>query len=147
MTRFWTFLASACLTAFLAPHVMAGETPSNPDTKLYIISPNDGASVTSPVTVVFGLAGMGVAPAGVEKAGTGHHHLLVNIPEAEIDLDNPLPAFNEGNEAVIHFGGGQTEATIDLPPGTYELRLVLGDQNHVPHNPPVISAPISVTVE
>lgn len=97
--------------------------------------------------IVMGLSGMGVAPAGVEKEGTGHHHLLINIKREDIDLDNPLPAYVEGNEGYVHFGGGQTEAEVELPAGTHELHLVLADHNHIPHNPPIISEPIKVTVK
>ncbi len=106
----------------------------------YIISPADGATVTSPVVVVFGLKGMGVAPAGTDKANTGHHHLLI---DADLPaMDQPLPA----SAKLIHFGGGQTETTLELEPGTHTLQLVLGDKNHIPHNPPVVSEKITITV-
>ena len=108
---------------------------------VYFISPADGATVSSPFKVVFGLSGMGVAPAGTDRAGTGHHHLLVNtgLPA----LDQPIPA--DANHR--HFGGGQTETMVDLPPGTHTLQLLLGDMAHVPHDPPVFSETITVTVE
>ena len=120
----------------------AGETPRPADARTYVISPADGATVSSPVLVRFGLSGMGVAPAGVEKADTGHHHLLIDVDPAEIDFDNPLPA----DDNYRHFGVGQTEATIELGSGPHTLRLLLGDQNHTPHAPPLISEPITVTV-
>jgi hypothetical protein len=96
-------------------------TPAPSDAEVYIISPQDGDTVTSPVTVRFGLRGMGVAPAGVDKPNTGHHHLLIDAgPPA---LDAPIPA--DGNHK--HFGGGQTETTIELTPGKHTLQLILGD--------------------
>lgn len=107
------------------------------------MAPEDGAAVTSPVTVVFGLRGAGIAPAGVAQEGTGHHHLLIGVDPAEIDVEAALPA----DERHVHFGGGQTEATLDLPPGTHTLRLLFGDHNHVPHDPPVLSDPVTITVE
>ena len=106
-----------------------------------VVSPKDGARVKSPVTVVFGLKGMGVAPAGVKSDNTGHHHLLVDT-DAPADMSAPLPA----TDKILHFGKGQTEASIPLSPGKHTLQLLLGDQNHVPHSPPVISKKITVTV-
>jgi len=108
--------------------------------RLYFIGLADGAAVSSPLTVRFGLAGMGVAPAGIEKEGTGHHHLLINVDE--VDANAPLPATDQ----VRHFGAGQTEVTLSLAPGRHTLQLLLGDQNHIPHHPPVISERITVTV-
>lgn len=110
----------------------------------YIISPKDGATVKSPVTVVFGLKGLGVAPAGVEKAKTGHHHLLIDtdLPTAD-ELGDPLPA----DEHHVHFGGGQTQTTVELAPGKHTLQLIMGDASHVPHNPPLASKKITITVE
>jgi len=118
-------------------------TPAPEDAEAYIISPADGATVSNPVTIRFGLRGMGVAPAGVEQDNTGHHHLLINTGPDDIAMDEPLPA----TDSIVHFGGGQTEATLELPAGTHELRLLLGDWSHVPHDPPVMSEPITVTVE
>ena len=107
----------------------------------YILSPADGAEVTSPFTVRFGLRGMGVAPAGVTANNTGHHHLLIDV--ATLPPDNqPLPATDQ----VRHFGAGQTETELSLPPGQHTLQLVLGDALHIPHDPPVRSAKITITV-
>lgn len=117
-------------------------SPSSAGARAYIISPADGARVSSPVTVVFGLAGMGVAPAGVDKPGTGHHHLLVDVATLP-DLSKPLPA----DEHHRHFGGGQTQTALDLAPGVHTLQLVLGDHTHTPHEPPVVSQRITITVE
>lgn len=109
--------------------------------KVYFIEPRNGAEVGSPVKVVFGLSGMGVAPAGVNQANTGHHHLLIDEPQ--VDFTQPLPA----SAQVVHFGGGQTETTVTLKPGKHTLQLVLGDWKHQPHNPPVTSEKITITVK
>lgn len=109
----------------------------------YILSPADGATVSNPVTIVFGLEGMGVAPAGVEQDNTGHHHLLINTDPASLDLETSLPATDQ----IVHFGGGQTQVTQALPIGTHRLQLLLGDWSHVPHDPPVMSGVIEITVE
>ncbi|NNE53750.1 MAG: DUF4399 domain-containing protein [Sulfitobacter sp.] len=113
------------------------------EARAYIVSPADGETVSNPVTIVFGLEGMGVAPAGTEREKTGHHHLLINTDPGELDLDTSLPATDQ----IVHFGGGQTQVTTDLPAGTHTLRLLLGDLNHVPHDPPVMSEEVTVTVE
>lgn len=134
--------ALACvLLASLPLTAAAGMSPAPEGARVYIISPADGARVTSPLTVVFGLSGMGVAPAGVEKKNTGHHHLIV---DAELpDMDEPIPA----DDHYRHFGGGQTEITLELDPGEHTLQLLLGDWSHVPHEPPVTSERITITVE
>ncbi len=128
----------------LGAPVQAGETPAPDGAKLYIISPSDGAKVASPVLVVFGLSGMGVAPAGAEKENTGHHHLFI---------DAPLPEDDALNEAIVkdaqhlHFGGGQTEAMVELKPGKHRLQLLLGDHNHIPHKTPIASSVINIVIE
>lgn len=108
--------------------------------ELYIISPLDGATVGEMVTVQFGLKGMGVSPAGLDKENTGHHHLLIDGKKLPM-MDKPM-----GSE-VSHFGGGQTETTIHLSKGKHTLQLVLGDFQHIPHDPPVVSKSITITVE
>ncbi len=130
-------LALAANTAALA----ADRTPSPAGAEVYIVSPKDGATLTGPVTVVFGLKGMGVAPAGISLDGTGHHHLLIDS-DVPADLSQPLPA----TEKIVHFGKGQTETTLTLPPGKHTLQLVLGDSLHIPHQPAVISKKITITV-
>jgi hypothetical protein len=112
------------------------------DTLAYIVSPQDGAVVSSPVRVIFGLhSSFGVAPAGVVKDQTGHHHLL-------IDTDLPaLTAPVPKDEKHRHFGGGQTEVDVELSPGKHTLQLLLGDFAHIPHDPPVMSQRITITVE
>jgi hypothetical protein len=107
---------------------------------VYIISPQNGATVAETFTIKFGLQGMGVSPAGFEKKNTGHHHLLVD--------GKKLPAFDKpmGGE-VKHFGGGQTETDVTLTKGEHTLQLILGDHNHMPHNPAVVSEKITITVK
>ena len=108
--------------------------------KVYFINLNEGDKLESPFLVQFGLSGIGVAPAGTDRANTGHHHLLINVNS--VDLYMPIPS----SKNHLHFGGGQTETTLDLLPGEYTLQLLLGDMNHIPHRPPIISKKISVTV-
>lgn len=108
----------------------------------YLIAPQDGATVSSPLTVKFGLSGMGIAPAGVDVKNTGHHHLLVDLKEKP-DLTQPLPA----TDTIKHFGAGQTETELILPPGEHTLQLLLGNYAHVPHNRPVRSDVVTITVE
>tara|TARA_B110000967_G_C18829223_1_gene533110 strand:+ start:54 stop:536 length:483 start_codon:yes stop_codon:yes gene_type:complete len=108
---------------------------------IYIISPKNGDEVTNPVKVIFGLNGMGVAPAGTIKKNTGHHHLLINVDKLP-NLKLPLPS----NQNVIHFGSGQTETYVKLKQGSNTLQLILGNHMHVPHQSPLISKKIKVTV-
>lgn len=120
-------------------HAHATPTASPEGASAYIISPKDGDTVDTTFSVKFGLSGMGIAPAGTEKANTGHHHLLIDgkVP----DMNQPLGA------NVKHYGGGQTESEITLEPGQHTLQLILGDHMHVPHNPPVTSEVVTVTVK
>lgn len=139
-----SFIPFAIAVLLLQPTVAFADshrTPAPEGASVYFIAPQDGATVSSPVTVRFGLSGMGVAPAGVEKEMTGHHHLLIG-QELE-DYDNAIPA----DDNHRHFGGGQTETTVELAPGTHRLQLILGDHNHIPHRPPVQSQVITVTVQ
>ncbi len=135
------YAALACLAMGFTGLAQARE-PSPAGAEVYIVSPKDGAKVKGPVTVVFGLKGMGVAPAGIKMENTGHHHLIVDS-DAPADLSLPLPA----TEKVIHFGKGQTETTLTLPPGKHTLLLVFADFLHIPHEPAVISKKVSITVE
>ncbi len=122
----------------------AGETPSPAGAKVMFVGLKDGDTVKSPIDVKFGIEGMEIAPAGTEKAGTGHHHLLVDrAPMTEAEQAEAIPA--DGNN--IHFGKGQTETKLELPPGKHTLQLMLGDYTHVPHKPAVASDVITITVE
>ncbi len=116
--------------------------PAPPGAVVYFIEPVNGATVSNPVRVVFGLKGMGVAPAGVERADAGHHHLLIDTPLPE-NLNLPLP----NDEQHRHFGGGQTEVSLMLTPGNHTLQLVLGDNLHVPFDPPIVSDVITIEVQ
>jgi hypothetical protein len=138
------FVVAALGAAGAVVAATAADLPRSPapdSVELYFISPADGATVRSPVTVRFGLRGMGIAPAGVTMENTGHHHLLIDT--ALPPLDRPIPA----DAAHVHFGKGQTEATVVLAPGKHRLQLLLGDHLHIPHDPPVVSTPITITVE
>ncbi len=124
-----------------APVALAGDTPAPKDAYVYIGWPNDGEVINGHrFKVWFGLRHMGVAPAGVDKPNTGHHHLLVDTDLPP--FDEPIP--NDRNH--LHFGGGQTETILELPSGTHTLQLLMGDMNHIPHNPPVYSKKITITV-
>jgi Domain of unknown function (DUF4399) len=134
-------LATALLAVAASAFAQDFRSPSPAAAKVYFIEPKNGAEISGPVTVKMGLAGMGVAPAGVEKKDTGHHHILVN--QKVEDGMAPLPA----DDKHRHFGLGQTETAITLPAGKHTLQLVLGDHNHIPHNPPVMSEVITITVK
>lgn len=122
----------------------AGETPAPEGAKVYFINLKDGDTVASPVTIRFGLSGMGIAPSGTESPNTGHHHLLIDADALQGDaLNEAIPV----DEHHVHFGKGQTEASVTLSPGKHTLQLVLGDWSHVPHKTPVMSEKITVTVE
>ena len=144
MKRVLLALALATLTG----SAFAADAPSLPVTKatagaeVYIISPKDGATVGQEFTVEFGLKGMGVAPAGVKKEGTGHHHLLVDVKDMPA-AGQPIPK----DEQHMHFGNGQTETKLKLAPGKHTLQLELADENHIPFDPPVVSKTITVNVK
>ena len=121
----------------------AGETPAPANAKVYFINLKNGDAVTSPVTVRFGLSGMGIAPAGTQVADTGHHHLIIDDKLEGDALNEAIPM----DEHHLHFGKGQTEASVNLPKGTHTLQLVLGDWSHIPHKQPVMSERITVNVE
>jgi len=131
--------------ALAAPLVIAQTLPRTPapaGAQVYIISPADGATVKGPqVTVLFGLKGMGISPAGMPMGASGHHHLLIDT-DIPANLAAPLPATDQ----LVHFGKGQTETTLTLKPGKHTLQLVLGDHNHVPFDPLLASRKITITV-
>lgn len=135
--------ALAFAIALGATGVALAQTAAPEGAETYVISPSDGATVSNPVTIRFGARGIGIAPAGVEWENTGHHHLLINTTVADVAFDEPLPADDQHR----HFGGGQTEVTLDLPTGTHTLQLLMADHNHIPHQPPIHSDPITITVE
>lgn len=129
--------------AFFSTAVFAQDLPITPapeGAQVTIVSPKDGDVVDKEFVVIFGLNGMGVAPAGIDIEGTGHHHLLVDqteMPEAGKPMGNP----------PIHFGKGQTQTTLTLEPGKHTLQLIVGDKFHIPHNPPIVSAVITIEVK
>ncbi len=146
-----TLIAVFCaLLFFIAPNTMptaslaiadsiVSHAPEN--AQAYIIEPADGATLPETFTVKFGLSEMELAPAGTNKPNTGHHHLLIDRPE--IELTTSLPS----TEQIRHFGKAQTETELTLPPGEHTLQLILGNYAHVPHDNPVISEQITVTVK
>jgi hypothetical protein len=134
-------LALVILALAASSAVPQERTAASSGAEVYIITPKDGATVKNPVVVQFGLRGMGVAPAGVKFENTGHHHLLIDT-DAPADMSAPLPA----NANIMHFGKGQTETQLTLAPGKHTLQLLFADLNHVPHQPPVISKKITISV-
>lgn len=132
----------AFLSFVLFASAQLERTPSPEGAEAYIISPEDGEVVGETFVVRFGLKGMGVAPAGIDKANTGHHHLLIDA-EALPSMEIPMPM----SPGLKHFGGGQTEVELSLAPGEHRLQLVLGDYLHIPHLPAVISKEITIIVE
>ena len=128
---------------------MAGESPAPDGAQVYFVNLEDGATVQGPVKVIFGLSGMGVAPAGTEAEHTGHHHLLVNrAPFGEGPDDGDMLEYGVfADDNHVHFGKGQTETMVELPAGQHTLQLLLGDHHHVPHATPVMSDVITITVE
>ena len=137
-------LALSLIAPFAASSLALAQerTPSAPAAEVYIISPMDGAVVHNPVLVLFGLKGMGIAPAGIKYDNSGHHHLLIDT-DPPADQSAPLPA----TEKIVHFGKGQTETTLTLSPGKHTLQLLLADLNHIPHSPPLLSKKIAITVK
>jgi Domain of unknown function (DUF4399) len=118
-------------------------TPAATGAEVYFIAPRNGAKIHGPVTVRFGLKGMGIAPAGVKFDNTGHHHLLVDTDLSELKLDAPLPV----TDKILHFGKGQTETTLTLAPGKHTLELVFADYQHLSFDPPLHSEKITITVD
>ena len=139
---FGSLLSIAFVAASVLTPPLPVRLPAPDGAEVYIIEPADGATVPKDFTVKFGLRGMGVAPAGINVEKTGHHHLLVDVEKLPA-FEYPLP--NDANHR--HFGGGQTEVTLTLEPGTHTLQLVVGDHVHVVHQPPIMSKKITVTVK
>ncbi len=116
-------------------------TPSVEGTRVFFITPSDGATLSDPVSIEFGIEGMAVVKAGDMQPQSGHHHLLIDTGLPDLDL--PIPA--DANH--IHFGDGSTSTELTLDPGQHSLQLLLGDYLHIPHQPPVVSEVITITVE
>src|SRR3984885_2234293 len=140
MSRLVVMLGACLLAAFA---LAADRVAAPAGAEVYFIAPQNGAKVHSPVTVKFGLKGLGIAPAGVKFDNTGHHHLLVDTDLSELKLDAPMPA----TDKILHFGKGQTETTLTLPPGKHTLELVFADYLHRSFDPPLHSKKITITVE
>ena len=136
LTRIVVLLAAA-----LIPAGALAEVPAPAGAYLYIIWPNDGQVIKGAFWCRFGLRNMGVTHAGDANANAGHHHLFVDVDEPLVP-DQPIPA----DKNHLHFGGGQTEAQLDLAPGPHTLQLVLGDAEHKPFRPPIVSKKIRITV-
>jgi hypothetical protein len=148
MTAYSALPRSLLLVAALGVAVMVStlalaQTPAPPGATVYIISPKDGDTVASPFKVQFGLSGMGVAPAGVDKPKTGHHHLLIDTTLSPEEQKEPIAS----DAKHLHFGGGQTETMLTLPPGKHTLQLELANWSHIPFDPPLMSPVITVTVK
>lgn len=137
-SSFLFFIMLLSLTGIVQSSVSQQDIPP----KLYIISPTDGSTVKNPIKIIFGLSGMGVAPAGVEMANTGHHHLLIDL-DILPDKNLPIPS----DERHRHFGAGQTETSVNLTPGTHTLQLMLGDHYHMQFKKSVVSKKIIINVE
>lgn len=144
MTRYSAFGPSLLFALWLGfPAIAAAETAAPPGAMVYFINLKDGDTVTNPFKIQFGLTGMGVAPAGVDKPNTGHHHLLIDATLTPEELKQPI-ALDDKHK---HYGGGQTETMLTLPPGKHTLQLELGDWSHIPFNPPIQSPVIAITVQ
>jgi hypothetical protein len=141
MKRLLSFALAGALLIGAGAYAQLKRTPSPAGAEVYFITPKDGDALTSPVPVKFGLKGMGVAPAGIAFENSGHHHLIIDAPLPPFDA--PIPA----DAKHVHFGKGQTETLIELKPGKHTLQLLLGDQLHIPHDPPVKSQQITITVK
>ena len=139
--RHLLLLSALSLLATLAVAQDRSAAPAGAE--VYIISPANGSTVTGPVTVRFGLKGMGIAPAGVKFDNTGHHHLLIDTDLSQVKLDAPLPS----SDKIVHFGKGQTETVVTLTPGKHTLELLFADYLHLPFDPPLHSKKITITVK
>jgi Domain of unknown function (DUF4399) len=136
-----TLALGACLLAAFA--LAADRIAAPAGAEVYFIAPQNGAKLHSPVTIKFGLKGLGIAPAGIKFDNTGHHHLLIDTDLSELKLDAPMPA----TDKILHFGKGQTETTLTLTPGKHTLQLVFADYLHQSFDPPLTSKKITITVD
>jgi len=135
-------IALVASTVGIAAAQMPARSAAPAGTEVYLIAPADGAAVKNPVVVRFGLKGMGIAPAGIQMDNTGHHHLFIDT-DLPTDMSKPIGMIDN---KIIHFGKGQTETTLTLPPGKHTLQLLLGDYLHVPNAEPMVSKKITITV-
>jgi hypothetical protein len=140
MNRLFLALGLALFAAFALAQERIAPAPN---AEVYFIAPSNGATVHGPVTVKFGLKGMGIAPAGVKFDNTGHHHLLVDTDFSTVDLNAPMPA----TDKILHFGKGQTETMLTLSPGKHTLEIVFADYLHKSFDPPLHSKKITITVK
>jgi hypothetical protein len=136
------FILICIILSFVSPVSSNDGQHSNENKRVFFVNLSDGESVTSPVTVRFGINGMSIAPAGVDKPMSGHHHLLINLENLP-DMTMPIPS----DKNHLHFGKGQTETIIELPKGKHSLQLLLGNYMHVPHEVPYLSEKIEIIVE
>ena len=136
-------VAVTLATAITAPCAFAGPTPAPANAYAYIGYPNDGQTLPAgkPFKVWFGLRYMGVAPRGVKFPNTGHHHLLIDVDLPPMDQEIP------SDRNHLHYGAGETETMLELPPGKHTIQLLMGDDKHIPHNPPVYSKKITIYVK
>ena len=132
-------LIFTCVILLSANIFVRTKSPDNAE--VYFISPVDGETVINPFVVKFGLKNMRVVPVWINEENTGHHHLIINAELPVLNL--PIP----NDDQHIHYGQGETETELNLPPGQHTLQLLLADSSHIPHAPPVYSEPISITVE
>src|ERR1700748_159341 len=135
-------IALALILALLPALAYAQDQKAPKDARLYFITPHDGQVIRGGFWVRFGLRNMGVTHAGDNYQNSGHHHLLIYVNEP-IDPKEPIPQ----DKSHLHFGAGQTEARIELPPGKHTLQLVLGDAKHYPFDPLVVSKKITITIK
>jgi hypothetical protein len=137
------FAAAAIAVLMFPAGAFAGSTPAAGNATLYIGWPNDGEVISGgkPFRVWFGLRNMGVAPKDVKIKNTGHHHLLIDTPLPASDKEIP------SDRNHLHFGAGETETMVDLPPGKHTLQLLMGDDKHIPHDPPIRSKKVTITVK
>lgn len=138
----WKLIFAAVVATALSGTVaLAGTTPISKEASVYIIWPKDGMVIKGgKLWVRMGLKNAGIAPAGVQKPNTGHHHLIIDAPLPPFDQEIPADKHH------LHFGAGQTEVRLELPPGKHTLQLLFGDFQHIPHNPPVYSKKITIIV-
>jgi Domain of unknown function (DUF4399) len=145
-----TTIALALTMGLFIPHgANAGETPSAAGAKVFFVNIKNGDTVTSPFKVEFGVEGMAIVPAGTDQANSGHHHLFIDRPALGKTADGAEELANTiiKDEKNLHFGKAQTDTMVELPAGQHTLQLVLGDKDHIPHNPPLASEVITITVK